>query len=227
MSIISKEDRVFIDLIKGMVKKYFFIIPIVCGCILSANDSMGLEHNLSIKIIYEIDSQVEAKINLIDENDAKPLARKETTDSPKLKYEKTFKDLDNKSFLLKEDNGDIFTESSKSQEFRQALDTKKVTTELHGELTSLLKRKGFSVKDENVDYIVFFKVEKISYDDFKGIPYAQLVYYKLTKGDDVIYQNTFVPQEKKYLFGGGKYTQLINTKALAVRIADDLYAKIK
>ena len=62
----------------------------------------------------------------------------------------------------------------------------------------------------------------INYNNYKNYNY-----YKLTKGQDVIYQSSFVPQEKKYLFGGGEYTQLIKTKAVAVRIANDLYDKIK
>ena len=78
------------------------------------------------------------------------------------------------------------------------------------------------IKDNDVDYVVYFRVEELIYDDLTGVPYANAVYYRIVKNGKILYTNYIIPKKKKYLFGG-EYTKLIKTEEIAKKIVNDLF----
>jgi len=208
------------------MKRIFFVLIVVFGCFLLLVDSIGAEPEISVQIICEIGSQDEIRIDFAERNDGNFL-KKEEDESLKLKNNEVSRASSNKNSFLEEDGWDILKESTKAHEFREAEDARKIAEDLSNELVRNFMKKGIFASDADSDYQVFLKVQEISYDDFKGIPYVKSIYYNLKRNQEIIYQNTFSPKKKRYLFGGGEYTYLVKVEVVASEIVSDLYNKLK
>lgn len=177
------------------MKKTIALVLIICFSLLVRSVFASA---ISFKIIYEIDPAVEAQISTIENFSS---------------YQKitSFKKQEDSA---KEKNENFSSNSDKFFEHQKAFDIKKITLELQEALSNLLKKK-FLIKNENTDYVVSYKVEEIAYADTNGKAYVSRASYKLIKGQETIYQNSF-----------SVVKNFKEVRQLAKIISSDLYGRV-
>ena len=211
-------------------KKRFnkLIFLAICGFFFQADILLSATIGFSVQIIPEVIYR--HKENIIEGSSEKEHGNREEMRKIRLDYlglehSKNFDDLENKkvnTLIVKQegfvDTGDMVI----LEDIQEVIDIKQISAEINYHVKLYFDEKNVMIKDNDVDYVVYFRVEELIYDDLTGVPYANAVYYRIVKNGKILYTNYIIPKKKKYLFRG-EYTKLIKTKEIAKKIVNDLF----